>query len=156
MARKNKRKRLPRVGRIVPIVGIRNHVYGELETIAQRLAPVRAMALRLYGSRAALGRSHADIRDADWMDRDGQHRGGEGLGESQPGRAAALGVAARLWKATLDDVLADSPVKPKRKSKEAPAGSPVANRNDAGVARRTVTNSARAGTATRRTTARRP
>ena len=37
MARKNNRKRLPTVGRILPIVGIRNRVYRELETIAQRL-----------------------------------------------------------------------------------------------------------------------
>jgi hypothetical protein len=47
----------------------------------------------LYGSRAALGRTHEAIRDTDWM-------GAEG-------RAAALGVPVRVWKATLDDVLAD-------------------------------------------------
>jgi hypothetical protein len=29
------------------------------------------------------------------------------LGPPEPGRAAALGVPARLWKVTLDDVLAD-------------------------------------------------
>jgi hypothetical protein len=101
MARKNKRKRLPTVGRIVPIVGIRNRVYRELETIAQRLALVRALAWRLYGSRAALGRSHEDIRDEDWMRCEG-----DCLRAPQPGRAAGLGVPARLWKATLDDVLA--------------------------------------------------
>ncbi len=102
MARKYKRKRLPTVGRIVPIVGIRNRVYRELETIALRLAPVRALAWRLYGSRAALGRSHEDIRDRDWMRPDG-----DCLGPRQAGRAAALDVPARVWKATLDDVLAD-------------------------------------------------
>jgi IS605 OrfB family transposase len=107
VARKNKRKRLPTVGRIVPIVAIRNRVYRELETIAHRLAPIRALAWRLYGSRAALGRSHEDIRDADWMHRDGDRRDGDCLGPPEAGRAAALGVPARLWKATLDDVLAD-------------------------------------------------
>jgi hypothetical protein len=49
MARKHKRKRVPTVGRILPIVAIRNRVYRELETIAHRLAPVRALAWRLYG-----------------------------------------------------------------------------------------------------------
>src|SRR5450631_3882150 len=97
MARKNKRKRLPTVGRVLPIVSIRSRVYRELETIAHRLAPVRALAWRLYGSRAALGRAHEHIRDADWMSRR----------DGQAGRAAALGVPARVWKATLDDVLAD-------------------------------------------------
>ena len=33
-ARRNKHKRLPTVGRIVPIVAIRNRVYRELEVIA--------------------------------------------------------------------------------------------------------------------------
>jgi IS605 OrfB family transposase len=102
MARKNRRKRLPTVGRILSIAGIRNRVYRELETIAQRLGPVRALAWRLYGSCAALGRSHEAIRDEDWMRNDA-----DCLGPEQPGRAAALGVPARLWKATLDDVLAD-------------------------------------------------
>jgi hypothetical protein len=102
MARKNRRKRGPTVGRILPIAGIRNRVYRELETIARRLGPVRALAWRLYGSRAALGRSHEAIRDEDWMRNDA-----DCLGPEQPGRAAALGVPARLWKATLDDVLAD-------------------------------------------------
>jgi hypothetical protein len=100
VARKNKRKRLPTVGRILPIVAIRHRVYRELETIAHRLAAVRALAWRLYGSRAAQGRSHEQIRDEDWMRRDA-----DCLGPEQPGRAAELGVPARLWKATLDDVL---------------------------------------------------
>jgi hypothetical protein len=111
VARKNKPKRGPTVGRIVPIAGIRNRVYRELEMIAHRLAPGRALAWRLYGSRTALDRSHEDIRDEDWMDRDGQRRDGgrdgDCLSPPQPGRAATLAVPARLWKATLDDVLAD-------------------------------------------------
>jgi hypothetical protein len=39
MARKNKRKRLPTVGRIVPIVAIRNRVYRELETAFPDVRP---------------------------------------------------------------------------------------------------------------------
>src|SRR5450631_4821433 len=102
MARKNKRKRLSTVGRVLPIASIRNRVYRELETIAHRLASVRALAWRLYGSRAALGRSHEGIRDQEWMD-----RADPSTGEIIAGRAAKLGVPARVWKATLDDVLAD-------------------------------------------------
>jgi hypothetical protein len=102
MARKNKRKRVPTVGRVLPLVSIRNRVYRELEQMAHRLAPVRALAWRFYGSRAALGRSHEAIRDADWMDRPDPE-----TGEAIAGRAAQLGVPARVWKATLDDVLAD-------------------------------------------------
>ena len=62
MAHKNRRKRLPTVGRVLPIVSIRSRVYRELETIAHRLASVRALAWRLYGSRAALGRTHEQTR----------------------------------------------------------------------------------------------
>jgi hypothetical protein len=102
VARKNKRKRLPTVARIVSVVGIRNRVFRELETIAQRLGTVRAATWRLYGSRAALGRSHEVIRDEDWMRNDA-----DCLGPANPGLAAELGLPARLWKATLDDVLAD-------------------------------------------------
>jgi hypothetical protein len=94
MARKNKRNRVPTVGRILPLVSIRNRVYRELEQMAHRLAPVRALAWRLYRSRAALGRSHEAIRDADWMDRPDPE-----TGEAIAGRAAQLGVPARVWKA---------------------------------------------------------
>jgi hypothetical protein len=102
VSRKHRRKRVPTVGRIVAIASIRNRVYRELETIAQRLAPVRALAWRLYGSRAALGRSHEVIRDQEWM-----VPADPSTGAIVAGRAAKLGVPARVWKATLDDVLAD-------------------------------------------------
>jgi hypothetical protein len=68
---------------------LRTIVYHELETIARRSARSRGGCT----ARAALGRTHEAIRDTDWM-------GAEG-------RAAALGVPVRVWKATLDDVLAD-------------------------------------------------
>jgi hypothetical protein len=49
MARKNRRKRESTVGRILPIVGIRNRVYRELEDIAQRLGPLARSHPRKIG-----------------------------------------------------------------------------------------------------------
>jgi hypothetical protein len=91
-ARKHQRKRVPTIGLIGSIAAIRNRVYRELKTIVHRLAPVHTLAWRLCGSRAALGRSHEQIRDQDPMGRR---------------LSCDLGVPARVWKATLDDVLGD-------------------------------------------------
>ena len=93
MARKNKGKRVRTVGRIAPSLIIRNRSYKELAEIAARLAPIRTEVWRRYGSRAALGRSHEDIRDQDWMGEDGF--------------ASSIDLPARVWKATVDDVLGD-------------------------------------------------
>jgi hypothetical protein len=55
-ARRNKHKRLPTVGRIVPIVAIRNRVYRELEVIAPANRP------RKRGQLALTQGPHAELQ----------------------------------------------------------------------------------------------
>jgi len=75
--------------RIVASKGLNAGKLGRLAVIAQRLGVIRAEVWRRYGGLNGVGRSYFDIRD-EWM-REGRK----------------FDVPARLWKETLNDVLAD-------------------------------------------------
>ena len=93
MAQKARKTKEAVVTRIALSLPLRRSVMSELQEITRRLAPVRGLAWRLYGSLGGLNRSPEAIRDQDWM-------GDEGL-------AAHLGLPARVWKATLSDALSN-------------------------------------------------
>ena len=65
--------------------------HARLAEMAKLCGKARAEAWRRYGALAGLGRTNRDIRDEDWL-------AGPKLGEQ-------TGLPARIWKATLEDVL---------------------------------------------------
>ncbi len=83
MTHKSRKTKQAVVTRIAISLPLRRSVMSELEEMAKRLAPVRELAWRLYGSLEGLHRSPEAIRDEDWM--------GEG------GLASGLDLPARVW-----------------------------------------------------------
>src|SRR3990172_1329169 len=75
--------------RMVASKGLNAKKFGQLALIAKRLGRIRAEVWYRYGSVSGVGRSYFDVRD-EWM---------------RSGRT--FDVPARLWKETLNDVLAD-------------------------------------------------